>query len=109
MFLRKKRRRHGGEDYTYWSLCESVRTARGPRQRVVACLGKLDDAEVNGGGWNEIDALLADRSLEPRACLRGERSEPAARWEQVDVSGVQVERTREFGEVYLALALWRRP
>lgn len=108
MFLRKKRRRHGGEDYTYWSLCESVRTARGPRQRVVACLGKLDDAEVNGGGWNEIDSLLADRALESRAGLRGERSEPAARWEQVDVSGVQVERTREFGDVYLALALWRR-
>jgi transposase len=108
MFLRKKRRRHGGEDYTYWSLCESVRTARGPRQRVVACLGKLDDAEVNGGGWNEIGALLADRAPEPRAGLRGERREPAARWEQVDVFGVQVERTREFGEVYLALALWRR-
>jgi transposase len=108
MFLRKKRRRHGGEDYTYWSLCESMRTSRGPRQRVVACLGKLDEAEVNGGGWNEIDVLLADRTPEFRACVRGGPGEPVALWEQVDVSGVRVERTREFGEVYLALALWRR-
>lgn len=105
MFLRKKRRHRGGEDYTYWSLCESVRTARGPRQRVVACLGKLDDAEVSGGGWSEISALLAGEQL---AAAGGAPSVGGARWEQVDVSRVQVERTRDFGEVYLALALWRR-
>jgi len=29
-------------------------------------------------------------------------------WEQVDVRGLRVERTRDFGEPYLALALWRR-
>jgi transposase len=108
MFLRKKRRRRGGEDYTYWSLCEAVRTARGPRQRVVACLGKLDPAEVSGGGWEGIGALLAGRTPEARASVRGVPSESGTRWEQVDVSRVQVERTRDFGEVYLALALWRR-
>jgi transposase len=32
----------------------------------------------------------------------------APQWEEVDVHGVRVERVREFGEVYLALALWRR-
>jgi transposase len=32
----------------------------------------------------------------------------AARWEQVDVRGVRVERTRDFGEGYLGLALWHR-
>ena len=41
MFLRKKRKRFDGEVYEYWTLCESVRTERGPRQRVVASLGKL--------------------------------------------------------------------
>ncbi len=40
MFLRKNRKRFGGELYEYWTLCESVRTERGPRQRVVATLGK---------------------------------------------------------------------
>jgi hypothetical protein len=36
-------------------------------------------------------------------------STPApAQWEQVDVRGLRVERTRDFGESYLALALWHR-
>jgi hypothetical protein len=33
---------------------------------------------------------------------------PAAQWAQVDLRGVRVERVREFGTVYLGLALWRR-
>ncbi len=35
-------------------------TAQGPRQRVVASLGKLDAAEVAGGrcGWDDLTALL---------------------------------------------------
>src|SRR2546422_5041661 len=41
MFLRKMRRRKDGKVHTYWALVESVRTARGPRQRVVAHLGEL--------------------------------------------------------------------
>jgi hypothetical protein len=30
------------------------------------------------------------------------------RWACVDLSGVRVERVREFGKLYVALALWRR-
>ena len=41
MFLRRNRRQHRGELYEYWTLVECARTARGPRQRVVATLGKL--------------------------------------------------------------------
>jgi hypothetical protein len=33
---------------------------------------------------------------------------PPPRWAEVDVGGLWVERVRDFGEVYLALALWRR-
>jgi hypothetical protein len=33
---------------------------------------------------------------------------PPPRWTQVDVSALRVERVRDFGEVFLALALWRR-
>ena len=50
MFLRKKRKVADGETYEYWSLCRTVRTARGPRQEVVACLGKFDEEEVRSGG-----------------------------------------------------------
>jgi Transposase DDE domain len=32
----------------------------------------------------------------------------ASRWEQADLRGLRVERTRDFGECYLALSLWHR-
>ncbi len=41
MYLRRNRKRRNGEDYECWTLVESIRTARGPRQRVVATIGKL--------------------------------------------------------------------
>jgi hypothetical protein len=112
MYLRKKRKRAGGEVYEYWSLCETVRTAKGPRQRVVASLHKLGEAEVSEGGWGDIEGLLSGR---PKARARqlelGEKAAAVAaapRWEKVDVGAVWVERVREFGEVYLPLALWHR-
>ena len=32
-FLRKNRKRFDGVAYEYWTLCETARTERGPRQR----------------------------------------------------------------------------
>lgn len=109
MFLRRNRRRKNGESYEYWTLVESVRTARGPRQRVVATLGKqpgLDEDER--AGWDEITRLLDGR---PRTSTQADlfRATPQPpQWACVDLSGVRVERVREFGKVYVALALWRR-
>jgi hypothetical protein len=62
MFLRRKSKTVRGVGYSYWHLCQTVRTARGPRQRVVASLGKLDTAEAAGmgGGWADLRALLRD-------------------------------------------------
>jgi transposase len=91
-------------------LVESVRTARGPRQHTVATLGKLPglDATVQRG-WEDIDALLEGRATVTQTTLPGVAPAAAAPcWREVDVRGTRVERVREFGEVYLALALWRR-
>ena len=112
MFLRRNRRQKNGQQYEYWSLVESYRTERGPRQRVVATLGKLPGLdEDERAGWEEIARLLdgASRSEEP-ADLFGSPAAPAPppQWAQVDLSRVRVERLRQFGQVYLALALWRR-
>jgi len=109
MFLRRNRRRKGGELYEYWTLVESVRTPRGPRQRVVATLGKRPGGEEDErAGWEEITRLLDGRPRSSRqADLFRETAEPP-QWAQVDLSGVRVERVREFGKVYVALALWRR-
>lgn len=110
MFL--KRNRRGG--YEYWTLVQSERTARGPRQRVVAHLGKqpgLDDTERHG--WEALEALLEGRRparqpelWEPRVPAAYPESSPS--WARVDLRGVRVERVRDFGVVYLALSLWRR-
>lgn len=41
MFLRRHTRKKNDETYAYWTLVESLRTVDGPRQRIVATIGKL--------------------------------------------------------------------
>jgi len=43
MFVRPCYRKKDGKRHAYWALVESFRTDRGPRQRVVAYLGRLDE------------------------------------------------------------------
>jgi transposase len=107
MFLRRNRRKKNGESYVYWTLVESVRTARGPRQRIVATIGKLPglDAEARVG-WEHIAEILGGRARH-EDFLNSRRPDPPE-WATVDVKGVSVERLRRFGDVYLGLALWRR-
>lgn len=106
MYLRRNRKLYDGERYDYWTLVESVRTSRGPRQRVVATIGKLPglDDEVRVG-WEHLSQILDGREHIPDL-LRTEPDPP--QWATVDVSRVRVERLRSFGDVFLGLALWRR-
>ena len=106
MYLRRHCRKKRDETYEYWTLVESVRTPEGPRQRIVATLGKLPglDEEVRVG-WEHIGELL-DGRLHQSDLLRAEPEPPE--WATVDTSRARVERLRRFGEVYLGLALWRR-
>ena len=114
MFLRRHRKHAAGETYEYWTLCESQRTAAGPRQKVVATFGKLTGEEPREeAGWEQLEALLDGRPIAPRQLRLGEPPQqapqaPGPRWELVDVRGVRVERARDFGEAFLGLALWRR-
>jgi transposase len=109
MFLRRNRRRRKDEVYEYWTLVRSVRTARGPRQEVVACLGKLPGLdEQERHGWEEIGELLEGKEPDTQGQLWPSPTEHKPEWARVDLSGVRVERVRDFGQIYLALALWRR-
>ena len=96
MFLRQHRRSKNGQTHVYWSLVESVRTARGSRQRVVAYLGQLDQAkrlgvkEAAGKGRGRQRSLFD--SAEPR-------------YAAVDVNGVRVERCLDFGGPWLGLQI----
>jgi transposase len=111
MFLRRNRRLIEGETYEYWTLVKTIRTAKGPRQEIVATLGKepgLDSCVRHD--WEDIANLLEGRAPAP---VQGELDQPFSdaprpQWAQVDLRGVRVERVRDFGQVYLALSLWRR-
>lgn len=110
MFLRRNRRMVKGECYEYWTLVRTVRTAKGPRQEIVATLGKEPGLESKTRhGWEQVADLLAGRTPAEQGQLgQPLPAEAPPQWAQVDVRGVRVERVREFGPVYLALSLWRR-
>lgn len=118
MFLRRKTKTARGVGYSYWHLCRTVRTARGPRQQVVASLGKLDERELAGlrGGWDDLPSLLRGETPPPRPvtaplpgfATTGDDNLEATRWEPADLRALRVERSRDFGECYLALSLWHR-
>lgn len=109
MYLRRHRRTVKGTTYEYWTLVESRRTTSGPRQHTVATLGKLPGLDQPSvAGWEAIDDLLEGRPPAKQLGLGGKMAATVPQWAQVDVRGVRVERVREFGEVYLALSLWRR-
>lgn len=114
MYLRRHTKKHSGELYEYWTLVETVRTARGPRQRTVACLGKLSNEErTQTKGWSDLDSLLSNDEPEQLSLFeppppKENPPEPPPLWAQVDVTRVKVERVREFGRTYLGLMLWRK-
>jgi transposase len=106
MFLRRNRRSIRGEDYEYWTLVESVRTKRGPRQRIVATLGKYPGLNKEERiGWEEIQRIL---NGSPKTTNLFKEEADVPEWAMVDIRGVKVERLRQFGDIYLALILWKK-
>jgi transposase len=101
MYLRHTIRKKDGKVHRYWCLVQSVRVGRRVIQQTVAHLGELDE----------------DGRIEARALARELIGAP----EQADLfndgrldltvpvrlKGIRIERSRQFGDVYLALALWR--
>lgn len=86
---------------------ESVRTERGPRQRIVATIGKLPGLNKQERiGWEEITRILNGEPDRPKDLF--EKAEEIPEWATVNIRGVRVERLREFGSVYLGLVLWKR-
>jgi hypothetical protein len=84
-----------------------VRTERGPRQKTVAFIGKEPGLDRQTRmGWEQIGATLTGHTRQPD--LFEDRGMVEPEWATVDISRVRVERLRDFGDVYLGLALWRR-
>ena len=106
MFLRRYERKKNGKGHVYWALVESIRTARGSRQKVVAYLGDVKPRQQTG--WAALGRRL-DRKDRPHPSLFDPPTypEPAEDLALVRIKGVRLERQRDFGDVWLALGLWR--
>jgi transposase len=99
MYLRRCYRRKDGKRHAYWALVESYRTNRGPRQRVVAWLGVMD----------ERGRLGVQRCAEKNTAYQtGLFTTTEPEWVEVDVKRVRVERSRNFGGPWLGRELLRR-
>jgi transposase len=101
MYLRHTIRKKDGKVHRYWTLVRSVRVGRRVIQQTVAHLGELDaqgrlEARSFARrliGAPEQGALFEDGSGDVPVPVR--------------LKGIRIERSRQFGDVYLALALWR--
>jgi transposase len=101
MYLRHTIRKKDGKVHRYWCLVRSVRVGRRVIQQTVAHLGELDE-------HGQIEARTLARRLigapEQTALFDDGGGDLTA---PVRLKGVGIERSRRFGDVYLALALWR--
>ena len=116
MFIRQYFKQENGRRTAYWALVESHRTATGPRQRVVAWLGKLDEAGRLGvkqaaeESRRSTPSTAAHCNTQPlNTQKRFEFDDDIAvaepRWVEVNAGGVRVENLRQFGGPWLALHL----
>src|ERR1039457_4458800 len=109
MFLRPNHRDKDGKADAYWSLVETVRTADGPRQKMLCYLGELNHSAQ--ARWLTTVEVFNDQGeaqqlkLFPSHVAAPPDDPQVAR---VLVNRVRLERTRQFGACYLGLDLWRR-
>jgi len=101
MYLRHTIRKKDGKVHRYWCLVRSVRVGRRVIQQTVAHLGELDER-------GRIEARALSRHLigapEQSQLFDDDSRDVTA---PVRLKGIRIERSRQFGDVYLALALWR--
>jgi len=101
MYLRHSIRKKDGKTHCTWRLVRSVRIGKRVIQQTVAHLGELDEH-----GRIEARALARHVIGAPeQAQLFDDGCRDVA--VPVRLKGIRIERSRQFGDVYLALALWR--
>jgi transposase len=107
MFLKRLERHKNGKGHTYWALVESIRTAKGSRHRVVAYLGELEKSERTG--WAQLCRQLNGKARPQPSLFDPPHYDDPADDEPVLVKlkSIRLERLRDFGDVWLALGLWR--
>jgi transposase len=108
MFLREHQREKDGKQHSYWSWVETVRTPDGPRQRTLCYLG-----ELNGSGqarWLKTIEVFNEQGESRQLKLFPSEVEPPEddpNVARVLLNRVRLERSRQFGNCYVGLELWK--
>src|SRR6266404_2565223 len=101
MYLRHTIRKKDGKVHRYWRLVQSVRVGRRVVQQTVAQLGELDEqGRISARAFAQQIVGTPDQGQ-----LFNDGT--ANLTVPVRLKGIRIERSRQFGDVYLALALWR--
>ena len=104
MFLRRYTRTKNGKRHVYFALVESVRTAAGPRQHVVAHLGELNHDQEER--WQRTVVFYNRHGEVRELCLFPEEDEiPASddpKVARIRLDTVGWSNSRQFGNVWLA-------
>jgi transposase len=106
MFLRRYQRSKDGKTHAYFALVESVRTGRGPRQRVVAQLGELSEDQRHR--WQRTAIFHTRQRDAGQLHLFDDPSAPLEEGVvRVRLGKVGWTNARAFGDVWLGLQLWQ--
>ena len=129
MFIKKVRKRNGRTRklYEYLQLVESVRTEKGPRQRLVLNLGnlQLDPSQYHVFAKRIEDILTGQKSLVELDTALERRAREAARtifkkqsqqlqeqqesdFQTVDLNSMDIESPRSLGPEYLCHWVWKQ-
>jgi Transposase DDE domain len=109
MFLRRHTRSKDGKTHIYYALVESVRTEAGPRQRTVAYLGELNHDQERR--WQRT-VVFYNRQGDAQQLRLFPDDEDVSLPDDPDVARIRLSKVgwtnaRRFGDVWLALWLWR--
>jgi len=134
MFIKKikKKNKNSDTEFVYHRLVESYRSQRGPRQRTVANLGKLDLPEEQ---WKTLADRIEDKICGQRSFIEGdehieslashyaqviiqkrlaasrsvaEQTDQAPDYETVDINSVSTSKSRTIGAEHVGLSMFKK-
>jgi transposase len=110
MFLRRYTRTKDGKSHSYYALVESVRTDSGPRQHTVAYLGELNHDEQRR--WQRTVTIYNRQGDCQQLRLFPDDDQVPTPDDDPDVVRIRLRpvgwtNPRRFGDVWLALWLWK--
>lgn len=108
MFLRRYTRSKDGKTHTYYALVESVRTAAGPRQHIVAYLGELNHDQERR--WQRT-VVFHNRQGETQQLRLFPDDDHVPLADDPDIVRIRLgcvgwSNARRFGDIWLARWLW---